>query len=262
MKNLNKDYLEHNIFNQLVKHSEFYQDLSFSIMKFISSGTSSLVNIDTYFYSSIQGTLESIKLILSEGRINDSYSLLRKYYDSTIINIYTNLFLQDNFRVDNLIVTQIENWRKGTNTIPKYRVISQYIKESPKLKTITELLQKDDTYRNIRNRCNDHAHYNFYSNLLLNDNQIFNTNRLSSLDVFLDDLDAIFIQHIAYIFYLNDHYMMSTYYVESLEAGLKPEEGSEYYVEGFVQNIFDQTVKIKRPDIAKVILENTSMKLL
>ena len=261
MENLSKAYLEHNIFKQLLEYSEFYKNLSFSIMKFISTGTGSLINIDTYFYSSVQGTLESINLILSKGRINDSYSLLRKYYDSTIINIYTNLFLQDNFSVDNLIVTQIENWRKGVKSIPEYRVISRYIKESPKLNAITELLQKDKTYKNIRDRCNDHAHYNFYYNLLLNDNQLFYTNRISSLDIFLNDLDAIFIQHIAYIFYLNDHYMMSTYYIESLEAGLKPEEESQYDVESFVQNIFDKIIKTKRPDIAKVIKEHTSMQL-
>jgi len=62
---------------------DFYRMLSFSVYPFISMGTRSFCNIDSYVYSSVQGTLDSIKAVLSNGRINDSYSLLRKYYDSS-----------------------------------------------------------------------------------------------------------------------------------------------------------------------------------
>ena len=67
-------------------------------------GTKAILNIDTYIFSSIQGTVDSIKTILTNGRINDSYALLRKYYDSTIINIYSSLYLQDNHSLENFIV--------------------------------------------------------------------------------------------------------------------------------------------------------------
>ena len=86
MKQLKKEYQEHNVFEQLSEFSSFYKSLSFSTMNFISQGTNA-INLDTYVFSSIQGTLDSICEILAKGRINDSYALLRKYYDSTIINI-------------------------------------------------------------------------------------------------------------------------------------------------------------------------------
>lgn len=258
---LGKEYLEHEVFGQLTEYADFYNSLSFSIMSWISQGTKAITNIDTYVYSSIQGTLESIKDILLKGRINDSYALLRKYYDSTIINVYSNLYLDDHFSIDNFIVTQIDNWRKGTDTIPKYRVMSKYIKYSPKLQAITTLLQKDKTYKDIRDRCNDHTHYNYYHNLLLNDNEIYLQNRLASLDAFSKDLEDIFIQHFSYVFYLNDHYMMSSDYTDSLDVGLTPEEGSQYFVAPFIQNIFDKILKAKRPDLANEIKSNTAMKL-
>lgn len=258
---LGKEYIEHKVFGQLTEYADFYKSLSFSIMSWVSQGTKAITNIDTYVYSSIQGTLESIHDILLKGRINDSYALLRKYYDSTIINVYSNLYLADHFSIDNFIVSQIDNWRKGTDTIPEYRVMSKYIKDSPKLQAITELLQKDKTYKDVRDRCNDHTHYNYYHNLLLNDNEIYIQNRLTALDSFSKDLEDIFIQHFCYIFYLNEHYMMSSDYTDSLEVGAIPEEGSQYFVAPFIQNIFDQVIKVKRPDLAYEIKSKTAMTL-
>ncbi|HBZ66408.1 MAG TPA: hypothetical protein DEO70_06180 [Bacteroidales bacterium] len=258
---LGKDYSEHSIFVQLQYYSDFYDSLSFAVMNWSSMGTKAILNLDTFTFSSIKGTIDSIKEILQKGRINDSYALLRKYYDSTMINIYANLYLSDNFSLDNFIVTQIDNWRQGSETIPEYRVISKYIKDSPKLKPITDLLKKDDRYQKIRDRCNDHTHYNFYRNLLLNDNVIYNPNRVKHLGIFSKDIDAIFIQHFAYIFYLNEHYMMASDYMDSLEVGIQPEEDSQYWVSNFVQKAFDDIIKAKRFDIAEEMKRNTNMQL-
>ncbi len=129
---LNKEYFDHKVFKQLKEYARFYKLLSYSVMGFSTLGIKGLgINIDTHVFSSIQGTLESIKYILSKGRINDSFALLRKYYDSTIINVYSNLYLSDHFDIKNFVVTQIDDWVKGKDTIPEYRRISQYIKESP-----------------------------------------------------------------------------------------------------------------------------------
>ncbi len=248
---LGKAYKEHLIFEQLQYYADFYDSLSFSIMGFVSTGTMGLVNIDTYTYSSIKGTIESMSDILKKGRINDAYALLRKYYDSTIINIYSILYLKENFSIESLVVQKIYNWINGIETIPEYRILSQYIKDSQTLKRINELLTKDDRYKKIRSRCNDNTHYNFYRHLLLNDNEIYNPNRVKYLDAFLKDMENLFIQHLAYVFYLNDHYMVASDYVDYLEQGMQPEEDSEYWVANFVQDVFDKIIKVKREDIAK-----------
>jgi len=258
---LGKEYMEHKVFDELKSYSDFYDSLSFSIMGWMSHGTKAILNIDTYAYSSIKGTVDSIREILKKGRINDAYALIRKYFDSTFINIYVNLYLQDNFSIDNFIVEKIDNWRKGTKTIPEYRVISRYIKESPKLKPICDLLKKDDRYKEIRDRCNANTHYNFYHNVLLNDNEIHNPNRIKYLDTISFDMRALFIQHFAYIFYLNDHYFMSSDYVDCLDVGMTPEEGSQYWVASFIQKVYTGIIEKYRPDIAKEIKLKTKMKL-
>ena len=120
-------YKNHQVFEQLSKYSGFYKDLSYSVMGFILQGTKSVPNIDTYVYSSIQGTLESIKSILTQGRINDSYALLRKYHDAAIINIYSHLYLDDHFSLQNFVVDKIDQWLRGKAQLPEYRVMSEYI---------------------------------------------------------------------------------------------------------------------------------------
>ena len=258
---IDNTYKEHHVFTQLSEYADFYKSLALSIFGFITQGTKAICNIDSYVYSSIQGTLESIKDILNKGRINDSYALLRKYYDSTIINVYSNLYLNENFSLENFIVKKIDNWLKGKEQLPEYRVMSQYVMSSKKLSKITELLYKDKTYKKIRERCNDHTHYNFYQNVLLNDNEIHLENRLESLNTFSKDLENIFVLHFSYLFYLNDHYMMSSDYVDSLDCGLTPEEGSQYFVAPFVQKIFDSVIKKNRMDLAEEIKSKSSMKL-
>jgi hypothetical protein len=263
---LDKNYLEHRVFGQLTEYAEFYRSLSDTTMGFVSHGIYTITNIDTYVFTSIQGTLESIHDILYKGRINDSYALLRKYYDSIIINIYTNLYINDNFDIDNLIVEKIDNWVNGKEKIPSFGIMSEYIIKSPKVEEITKLIYKDSSFKgssleSIRQRCNDHTHYLYYHNLLFNDNEIYLPKRVTYLDRFSNELRDIFILHLSYLFYINDHYMSSTDYADYLDCGMTPIEDSQYWVASFIQETFDNWIKKYRPDIAKTIIAKTSMKL-
>lgn len=254
-----KSYIEHPIFEQLSKYAEFYKDFAYSVMLFVTMGVRSIVNIDTYVFTSMQGTLESISDVLRNKRINDAYALLRKYYDAAIINIYTNLYLDDHFDIENFVVEKIENWRTGKEQLPNIREMNNYIQKSEKVANIYKLLHRDKRYSELRERCNDNAHYNFYFNILLNDNRIYLENRVSILDRFSNDLENIFILHLSYLFYMNGHYMMSSDYIDSLDVGETPEPNSQYFVAPFVQEIFNSVIKKSRMDLATEIKINTSM---
>jgi hypothetical protein len=258
---LSKEYTEHTVFKKIDEMTDFYENLSDLIFGFITTGTSSIVNIDSYVFSSIQGTFESIKLILANGRINDSYTLLRKYYDSCIINIYSNLYLEDHCNLNNFIVTKIDNWLKGKEQLPNYRIMSQYVRDSARLSSINSLLYNDDRYKKIRSRCNDNTHYNYYYNILLNDNNIYLKNRIKVVDIFSYDIEHIFVLHLSYLFYLNQHYMASTDYADSMDLGLQPQENSQYFVAPFIQKVFNDFIKSNRKDIADAIKDQTDMYL-
>lgn len=261
MKITAKEYQEHMVFNRLQQFTEFYEDLSQSAFRFIQTGTTTLFNMDTYVFTSIAGTLGSIHDILRKGRINDAFALLRKYYDSAIINTYCTLYVEDNRSLENLIVAKIDNWLNGTEQLPEYRIMSSYIRSSQKLKPVNDLLYQDDRYKKLRERCNGHTHYNFYYNVLYNDNKVYLPARVRMLDRLSLDLQNLFTMHFTYIFWSKEHYMSSTDYIDALEFDMQPEPGSEYRVAGFVQQMFDQVIKKHRPDIAREILAKTSMQL-
>ena len=256
------NYFKHKIFDQLTKYAEFYNSLSFSIMPFMAQGTNNLLNLDSFQFSSIEGTLESIKVILLNKRINDAYALLRKYYDSIIINIYTNLYLDDHYSLENLVVEKIEDWRAGKEKLPRFAEMIMYLQESEKLSEINGLLfSTDSIYKEIRDRLNNHVHYNYYRYVLWNNSELYIPYREKILNAFSKDLASLFVMHLSYIFYLNEHYMISSDYIDSLDIGLTPEENSEYFVAPFIQEIFDTEIKVRRPDLAKAIKIKTKMML-
>lgn len=256
-----KEYAEHPIFEDLKAYSSFYNLFSKSVMFCGLTGVKSMFHIDTYMYGSIEGTLESITHVLKNGRIGDAFALLRKYYDSAVINVYVNLYLENNDSLKNFIVPEIMGWISGEKSIPRYRTIMQYIKKSSQLKPITNLLYKDNVYTKIKDRCNDHIHYNFFHNVLINDSQIYAKNRIELLNLIQDDIKNILILHLRCIFYLSDDYMRSSYYLDCLEFGGQPEENSQYWVAPFIQDVFHNLIAKHRPDIAETILNNTSMHL-
>lgn len=256
-----KEYTEHRVFSELQEYADFYDRLSMSVMSFVTMGTNAVLNIDTHSYSSIQGTIESIKATLSIRRINDAFALLRKYHDSIVINIYANLYLQDHFSIENDVVEAINDWVKGNETLPEYRIMSQYLRESEHLQPITQLLFSDDRYKRIRERCNDHTHYNFYQHVMFNDSRVYSEQHVKWLDRLSADLRDLFILHFAYVFWLHDHYMMSSDYTDSLEFHMQPEEGSQYWVAPYVQEMFDQVFRPNRPDLYQAINQATAMQL-
>jgi hypothetical protein len=254
-------YQEHRVFSALERYAHFYEQLSMSVFSFHTRGTMAICSIDTYVYSSMQGTLESISMVLKAGRINDAYALLRKFHDSVVINTYTALYLRNNFSLENFVVEKINHWLRGRETLPEYRVLSQYIRSSDSLRAINDVLYTDDRYKSIRNRCNDHAHYNFYRHVMLNDSQIYQPERRTWLDSLSEDIYDVIILHLGYVFFMNDHYMMSSDCMDALECGMQPEDGSQYWVAPFIQEFFDDVITPRRPDVTAIIRSQSQMEL-
>ncbi|SEG16344.1 hypothetical protein SAMN05216334_13316 [Nitrosomonas ureae] len=261
MRVVDKSYQEHRVFSEFSKYVEFYKHFSMSVFSFVSMGTKAFGNIDTYMYSSIQGTIKSIEAVLRAGRINDAYALLRKYHDSVVINVYSTLYLHDHLSIENFVVEKINNWLQAKESLPEFRVMSQYIKASPALKPINDILNIDDRYKKLRSRCNDHMHYNFYRHVMLNDSEIHIDNRGEWLDRLSRDALDLFVLHLGYVFFLNGHYMMSSDHLDALECGMQPEGDSQYWVAPYIQEIFDNIITPHRPDITATIKEWTTMQL-
>lgn len=253
-------YQSHSVFADLTRNISFYKSLTTSIFRFPTLGIKSVENIDSYTYSSMHGTLESIQAILLSGRINDAYCLLRKYYDSAVINIYTKLYLAEHFSTQNFIVEKIQKWLAGKVQLPQYETMRKYITNAQMAKPITTLLP-DNRYRSIRDRCNAHTHYKFYHHVLVNDNEVSLPNRMRWLDTFRADAQDLLVMHLGYVFFLKDHYMMSSDYTDALECGVQPAPDSQYWVAPFVQEIFDEVISPRCAKITATIRGSSVMQL-
>lgn len=255
------------VFGLLNRLIDFYRQLATSTLPFKTQGTRALGNIDSYVFSSIQNTLGSIQTILNEGKVNDAYALLRKYSDAAVINIYTNLYLEEQCTLESMMarkdyyVEKIEGWLRGKNQLPETKEMFKFIAASKSAKEINGTIDPDKAYRRLRKKCNDHTHYNFFQYVLLNDPEVHAKGRSKAIKEIDDDLRAMFIWHIAYLFYTQGHYMTSSDDLDYLECGMKPPKNSEYWVAPFVQNIFDDILKPNRPDIAAIIKRDTKMHL-
>ncbi len=256
------EYDEHAVFAELQRYGDVYHQLAYSVFGYLPQGTQAIFNIDSYAFSSMEGTLGSIGLVLGAGRINDAFTLLRKYHDSAVINIYARLYLNHHFGREAFIVTHINDWVRGKKKLPRYQTMMAYIQSAKDVQALNELFDQSagGHYASVRRRCNDHTHSNFYQFVLLNDNKL-GIERLAWLDQFSRDLLDLFVFHAAYLFYLSDHYMMSSDYLDALEVGAKPEEDSQYWVAPYVQATFDDIITPARPEVTAAVKANSMMEL-
>ena len=254
------EYRNHAVFTQLKEYTSFYEHLSTSMVNWIVGGTRA-INFETYLFSSIQGTLESINAILAIGRINDAVALMRKYYDAIIIHTYASLYLQDKLPVQEIIVKKIDDWIAGAQKIPEYREMSEYIKASDRLKEVNEVFFAGNKYKEIRKRCNSHVHYNFFQYMFLNDNDVYNENRIEHLNMLSENLTDLFTMHFIYTCMVNEHYMSSSDYMDHLDVGSIPIEDSQYWVAPFVQETFSTVIKQYQPQLANILKDTTCMHL-
>lgn len=261
MNSTDTKYTNHTIFEELNYYASFYESLSNSVMSFATKGTTAIANMDTYVYMSMRGTLESINLVLKNGNLNDAYALLRKYYDSVMINAYTNLYINQNSEIADFYVAEINDWLHGRQPLPRMSKMAKYLNNSLTLSELNEVINLDKRYEDIRARCNDNMHYNFFTLLLLNDGRVYVKERFYHLEQLQQDICNVFILNIAYILTINEHYMMSSDYLDYLNVGMSPPENSQYWVAPFIQEMVNKVILEKRPDILELLKKSTNMKL-
>lgn len=245
---------------QLRTYSKFYSFLPDLIDEVFNTGLKEPLSVNSHIFWSMEGTIDSICDTLKKGRLGDAYALLRKFYDSIIMNVYIILYIEDHLS-ESKVVEKINNWVEGKAQLPKYEQMLTYVEESSRFKNLNKIINSDTRYKKIRDRCNDSTHNNFFKNIYLNDSLMYVKTWEKWYQLFVNDTTNLFILHFSYLFFIKDHWMASTDYVDCLECGLTPEDNSQYWVASFIQEIFDDVIKKYRMDLAKEIVNHTCMHL-
>lgn len=245
---------------------KFYDYLSYNVWTFMSNGVKITfpINFESLIFSSLSGTLDSIKLVLEKGHINDVYALLRKYDDGILINLYIDCYIYKKQSFENFIVEKVNNWIHGRERLPNSTKMITYIRSYNYLTDLNTLIDFDGVYKKMRQRCNDNAHLNSIYYMVLNDSSVYLDSRVKELNQFESFLRNFFIFHFIYLFTLHQEYMSSSDYEDAVDyddRSVKLEIGLEYEVAPFVQDIFDKYVKPYRNDLANYLKEHICMKL-
>lgn len=285
-KALPAEYVTHPIFTDLRTCAEVYEILSDLVFGYVSRVRGFLGNLDSSFFDSLAGTIESSSNVLLTGRIADAYTLLRRFQENSLLHVYVMLQFEeraaevaDGLQLDatdsdfekvleavaqmaqrGVYVEQIEDWMTGKKSLPELRIFSQAIKTSPGVVPLNFLFDSK-RYKSISDRCNGHVHINFFRNLRLNHASAGCRAQLASLDEFAGDFRDLFVRHMAYVFSIHPHYMMASDYVDALECEVQPDEDSQYWVAPIVQEVFDKIVTPNRPDVTDFIRLHSGMEL-
>ena len=139
--------------------------------------------------------------------------------------------------------------------------MAKYLNNSSSLSKLNKLIDLDRRYEGIRDRCNDNMHYNFFALILLNDGRVYLKERFQNLEQLRNDIRDVFILNISYILTINEHYMVSSDYLDHLNLGMSPPESSQYWVAPFIQEMANKVLLKERPDILELLKRSTNMEL-
>lgn len=264
------DYDNHVIFKDLKSIMQFYQTLSWSNYSPVDFAgilsKSKVLNIPTYIFSSLAGTIESIFVLLQNGRCNDSMALVRKYCDTIILDVYLRILIGE---INNKVLSESSLKEIVNNDVSKWvdsegrlfdekKIMKVYSKISKSYPVLTDLFKLKDSkalYHKLRNVCNDNMHNNFLYTLIANDAEIIKA-RKDIRSVMIKNISKavrhFFSIHFAFIYSADCAYFMSSDYIDYLECGHQPPEGSEKWVTSSVQEAFN-VLKGTEPEVAKYL---------
>ena len=272
------EYDNHKIFSYLKDIMAFYDTLSFSNYRPVEYTSvlskSKVLHTATYIFRSLAGTIESIYVLLHNGRCNDAMALVRKYCDSIILDIYKTI-LEKGFRekvLENMSIESIKN-NDVTNWIDAegrlfdeksmkivYGKISEYY---PELTRLFKLKNSNALFHKLKDLCNDNMHNNYLYTMMANDAEMIKLRkelRLPMINSVSKSIRFFFSIHFAFIYCGDALYMMSSDYIDNLDCGSQPPKGSERWVAPSVKTAFD-IVKKTVPDVADYLISIDIMDL-
>lgn len=261
--NLSNAYKEHHVFGELDDMENFYDCVSARSFYFLPSGTDSFPNYASYYFMSIKGTLDSIKMLLTIGRINDAFVLVRKMFDDVLTEIYLDVTLKDKFDIcKSMYVEDVQKWMHSTFRIPSLKKILKTLETSVQTKKLFPLFGWKTYLGHNRQFLDDCVHANRYSSVLLNCNTVcLGDKREKQLDNISIILKQILMIHVSFIFYLEPAYLMASDYIDYWEVGETPPEGAAQWLAPFAQEAFDTYIK-RHKKLAAFLKETCSLTIM
>ena len=272
-------YDDHIVFSYLDTIRSFYETLSWCNISGIETAAilseSKIFSTITYIYSSIEGTIESISVLLRNGRCNDAFALVRKYCDSIILDIYKHILVKEienkfhlDLSIESIKDNRIKAWIDSEvalfNERETGKIYTKIAETHPELTKLFNLTYSDTLYHKLRDICNDNVHYNHLYNMMANDFEMIKSQK-EMRDFYINSISKaivlFFTIHFAFIYESNPTIYMSSDYIDHLDCGAEPPKGSERWISSIVQKAYDYIIKTNHPIVANYIKSLDLMEL-
>lgn len=256
-----KTYQDHFVFEKIEHMMKYYDGLADTCYRFIPNGTLGAANYASYVYMSIHSTLDSIRMLLKKGHVTDAFVLIRKLFDTVLVEIYFDVVRKEKYDwMKSFVVKDVNEWLKGKHRIPRTEKILYVLKNSPVTKDLYPFFGWETYLKKNRELLDDSVHANRYSSILWNCPSVHIDDRERQLKNASIVLDQIMLIHMSFIFYLNGHYMMASDHIDYLDMNMTPPKGSEYWLASYAQDAFDEFIK-PHEKLATFIKEHCAMEI-
>ena len=260
---LNKAY-QKTIF-QMRRVEKFLGDFSF-----LSWGRN-IILCGTYVFS-LQTILQSSELTIGNvisccehGCLADANTLLRKYRDDVFFYLYISVYdvydkLKETEQASKMRVN-IERWLDDTLCNLNISEVMRAIGESPQCEDAVKENHLKQIFESISDRLNNFVHSNgidFYNKGVFS----YKEDEMDKhLKILLEDIKIITVSFLFLLSICEPFSISSTDYIDCMECGLTPIEGSQYWVAPFIEEFLKENIGLIGENCLNYLRENISMKL-
>lgn len=220
-------------------------------------------------FQSLELTLHNLHHCCLHYCIADANTLLRKYRDDLFFCLYAAVYYEKRLSDDNTGSDQIAmeknllKWVNGDLRDLHFGIVLKHIAGLSSVKEIVDRYGLKARFAVIGDELNDYVHgngINFYNRCFWK--EIDRAEPIKGVERILKNLIKITLTFVLLTAICLPNYIMSSDYIDYLEAGQNPLDGSQYFVAPFVEQYLKKHLTLIDPGggCYRYLQENTSMK--
>lgn len=268
IKKLNQTEMQQNIQCQQLIDEIKAIEVFISSFGFLSFGRDHI--LCKHWSFSLQAIIASVELTAGNiiaccecACMADANSLLRKYRDDLFFYLYIVVFdSNQKLAIPNNSTKMEENisrWiHNGLNNFYIQDVLKA-IGTSPQLKKAVSAYKLQKSFEGIGERLNNFVHGNGFAYYNRNINAYKADELHNYMKVLADDMKYITVTFLFLLTLCSPLSIMSTDYIDFLDCGENPPEGSQYWVAPFVEQFFSKNSDSIDENCYRYLKENTDM---
>lgn len=253
------------LFERFKSLESFVDDFSFLVL-----GRDNIVCKDYVFslqkiLNSSQATLSNVIECCKCYCLADAYTLLRKYRDDLFFCLYIVIYDRNAklgiTKNTEKMTTNIGRWCENSLSNLNISEVLSTIGNSAHLRDAVKKHHLQDSFDKIGKHLNNYIHGNGYSFYNVNAGSFDEKHIEKQLNDIVSTAQYITTTFLFLLVLSSPQYIMSTDYIDHLEFGQTPPDGSQYWVAPFVAEYFKNNVEMIDKNCYEYLKENTCLAL-